>query len=120
MVKIISFIVFLLPFAAFAGNPLVAVCDGEFIKETRIDSVSYSSNWLGQGPGVNVKVNGVWYGKLMSDNADKFTSALNDAYLNRVVVNVCTQSGYLRGFEFQPLDSGKQLSKEKINGIRVK
>ncbi len=115
MVKIISFIVCLLPFAAFAGNPLVAVCDGVFIKETRIDSVSYSSNWLGSGPGVNVKVNGTWYGKLMSDNADKFTSALNDAYLNRVVVNVCVVGGYLRGFEFQPLDSGKQLSeREKL------
>ncbi|MCA6221488.1 hypothetical protein [Photorhabdus antumapuensis] len=113
MVKIISFIVCLFPFAAFAGNPLVAVCDGEFIKETRIDSVSYSSNWLRKGPSVNVKVNGIWYGKLMSDNADKFTSALNDAYLNRVVVNVCVNNGYLRGFEFQPLDSGRSLSEKE-------
>jgi sulfur relay (sulfurtransferase) complex TusBCD TusD component (DsrE family) len=101
--------------SVFAGNRLSDNCDGDYIANTYIDSVSYSSNWLTKGPAVNVLVDGVWYGKYVSsDNGDKFTPALIAAYLHNIEVNVCVASGKLRGVEFISVAETKSKNKSLL------
>jgi hypothetical protein len=101
--------------SVFAGNLSRDNCDGDYIYGTYIEGVSYSSNWPNDGSAVNnvrVNVKGNWYGfdKNLSDNGD-ITPVLITAYLNKIEVNVCVNSGMLRSVEFA--FSGETKSKNK-------
>ncbi|WP_157032668.1 hypothetical protein [Erwinia typographi] len=91
----------------FAGNPLNHnnSCDGQYYEDVYISAINNTSNWLGRGPGFNVKINGTWYGKSISDDSKGHLNGLYQtaliAYLLKKPVNACVlNTAWLRGLEF--------------------
>ncbi|WP_124014448.1 hypothetical protein [Serratia sp. FGI94] len=91
--------------SAFAGNPMSdgRSCDADYYPNKIITGINNSSNWLDNGPGFNIKIDGAWYGKSVSEDTKGHLNGLYQtamvAYLLKKPVNVCLNGGRLRGLE---------------------
>ncbi|WP_118985559.1 hypothetical protein [Photorhabdus sp. CRCIA-P01] len=98
-------IICLMPFYATGAGKLKDICDGKLITNTSISSINITSNQNGNGPAMNVLVEGQWYDTYLTPDIieGNGTYGLYDishnAYLNALEVNICVRLGNLRGIE---------------------
>ncbi|MCW7549855.1 hypothetical protein V2H77_21165 [Photorhabdus sp. P32] len=103
--SIIYTIIYLMPFYTIGAGKLKDVCDGELILNTSISSINITSNQNGNGPAMNILVEGQWYDTYLSPGIVEgngiygLYDMINTAYLNGLEVNVCVRLGNLRGIE---------------------